>query len=92
MIKSLTLFTLYSFVIDEKCVHHTIFYDRKKKCCFREKMRNHNKSLGGIEGNGNTGGSKWQFPVKVMQFAHRQKWDCHQSPAVFSIYDTEFEN
>ena len=33
-----------------------------------------------IEGSGNTGGSKWQFPVKVMQFAHRQKWDCHQSP------------
>ena len=50
----------------------------EKKCCFREKMRNHNKSLGGIEGSGNTGGSKWQFPVKVMQFAHRQKWDCHQ--------------
>ena len=44
------------------------------------------------EGSGNTGGSKWQFQVKVMQFAHRQKWDCHQSPAVFSIYDTEFEN
>ena len=41
-------------------------------------MRNHNKSLGGIEGSGNTGGSMWQFPVKVMQFAHRQKWDCHQ--------------
>ena len=40
-------------------------------------MRNHNKSLGGIEGSGNTGGSKWQFPVKVMQFAHRQKWDRH---------------